>query len=95
MNLGNVFLFFAVILSCLAVNVVAHEATHLLLYDEAQGVCFGFCNGVKGNFSEFWGAASYGIGRERQNEVLPTLVGFAAMVGWMGLGTFYFRKQTV
>ena len=84
------------IISCTSVFLVAHEVTHLALYHEAEGICLGYCHGE----GEKWiVGAAYGLGAEKQNEVLPNLVGLAAMSCWLLLGFYYFfeqpRKQAV
>lgn len=87
MNRRVAFVLFTIGVSAVFLGVLAHEAVHLLLANEAHGVCIGYCN--QGTAI----ASAYGEHNElSSSETLPTIVGYATAVGFTSFGLWILRR---
>ncbi len=81
----------AFLLACIGMasfttGVVAHEATHLLLSNEPQGVCFGKCKTSASPIGWAIATASGEHNSESRKEEKPIAVGAGAMFITLAIG---------
>ncbi len=76
--------------------ILAHETTHLLLADEAYGICFGRCRYNSPNVVPSTGIAfAASIGKHNDNsvqELFPNMAGLATMIFVIFIGIFCFHS---
>ena len=77
--------------------ILVHETTHLLLADEAEGICIGRCSYNSPNISPQKGisfASAFGKHNDQSmNETLPQITGLIAMTAIILGGMLCFFKE--
>lgn len=98
MNFRVLFLLYSVFFAALFVGVLAHEATHLALADEAHGVCIGRCYTFRDGVPGWSFASAHGVHNElSMGEALPGYVGLLSSVAfaWAGFVAIFERRRVL